>query len=365
MAKKVLVDLNLEQNELQNAVIQNLASDPSNALAGQVYFNTTTGKFRIFDGTNWQEMGSGGGTVTSIGLADGGGLTISDSPVITSGTITVGHTNQITAETTSGIYPIKVDGYGHITEIGTAFDPTDYAELASPAFTGTPTAPTAAAGTNTTQIATTEFVQTAVSDLEGSMHYKGTVSGGTLPSSDVENGDTYKVAEAGTYDGQAAKVGDLFIAVVSGSTVTWTYVPSGDDTGMTSLTAGAGLNTTSDDSSVDGGTITSTGTLYLTKSGVTAGTYNSVTVDKYGRVTAGTEETLISKYAETITGDASATTFTITHNLGSRDVTVQVYDATTNEDVVVDITRTSTSAVTIGFAQAPASTDSYRVVVIG
>jgi hypothetical protein len=36
------------------------------------------------------------------------------------------------------------------------------AGLASPAFTGTPTAPTASGGTNTTQIATTEFVQTAV-----------------------------------------------------------------------------------------------------------------------------------------------------------------------------------------------------------
>ena len=34
------------------------------------------------------------------------------------------------------------------------------APLASPAFTGTPTAPTAAAGTNTTQVATTAFVQT-------------------------------------------------------------------------------------------------------------------------------------------------------------------------------------------------------------
>lgn len=34
--------------------------------------------------------------------------------------------------------------------------------LVSPAFTGTPTAPTAAKGTNTTQIATTEFVKTAV-----------------------------------------------------------------------------------------------------------------------------------------------------------------------------------------------------------
>ena len=42
------------------------------------------------------------------------------------------------------------------------------AALASPAFTGTPTAPTAAAGTNTTQVATTAFVGTAVSALVAS-----------------------------------------------------------------------------------------------------------------------------------------------------------------------------------------------------
>lgn len=39
---------------------------------------------------------------------------------------------------------------------------TSRAPLASPAFTGAPTAPTAAAGTNTTQIATTAFVQGAI-----------------------------------------------------------------------------------------------------------------------------------------------------------------------------------------------------------
>jgi hypothetical protein len=42
------------------------------------------------------------------------------------------------------------------------------APLASPALTGTPTAPTAAAGTNTTQVATTAFVGTAVSNLVAS-----------------------------------------------------------------------------------------------------------------------------------------------------------------------------------------------------
>jgi hypothetical protein len=43
----------------------------------------------------------------------------------------------------------------------TAFVDTSFAKKASPTFTGTPTAPTASAGTNTTQIATTAFVETA------------------------------------------------------------------------------------------------------------------------------------------------------------------------------------------------------------
>ena len=41
----------------------------------------------------------------------------------------------------------------------------DYAPLASPTFTGTPAAPTAAANTNTTQVATTAFVTTALSGI--------------------------------------------------------------------------------------------------------------------------------------------------------------------------------------------------------
>ena len=48
------------------------------------------------------------------------------------------------------------------------------APLVSPTLTGTPTAPTATAGTNTTQIATTAFVQTAVTTYGG--HYVGTSS---------------------------------------------------------------------------------------------------------------------------------------------------------------------------------------------
>jgi len=51
------------------------------------------------------------------------------------------------------------------SKLATSTAASTYAPLASPALTGTPTAPTAAADTNTTQIATTAYVQTEINDL--------------------------------------------------------------------------------------------------------------------------------------------------------------------------------------------------------
>jgi hypothetical protein len=50
-------------------------------------------------------------------------------------------------------------------KLETATAASTYAPLASPALTGVPTAPTAAANTNTTQVATTAYVQTEITDL--------------------------------------------------------------------------------------------------------------------------------------------------------------------------------------------------------
>ena len=57
------------------------------------------------------------------------------------------------------------------------------ADTNSPALTGTPTAPTASAGTNTTQVATTAFVQTALSAAFSTgmiMMWSGTIA--TIPT---------------------------------------------------------------------------------------------------------------------------------------------------------------------------------------
>ena len=57
MARKYLIGINLNRNELQNAVIQPLASAPSSPQAGLVYFDTTLDKFGVYDGTQWVYMG--------------------------------------------------------------------------------------------------------------------------------------------------------------------------------------------------------------------------------------------------------------------------------------------------------------------
>jgi hypothetical protein len=71
----------------------------------------------------------------------------------------------------------------------------------------------------------------------------------------------------------------------------------------------------------------------------------------------------VKRYAVSI-GDGSATSYTVTHNLASRDVHVTVYNASTYDEVITDVTHATTNTLTIVFATAPAS-NAYRVVVVG
>jgi hypothetical protein len=62
-------------------------------------------------------------------------------------------------------------------------------------------------------------------------------------------------------------------------------------------------------------------------------------------------------------GDNSSTSIAVTHNLGTRDVNVQVYrNSTPWDSILCDVERNSTSQVTLKFAVAP-TTSEYRVVV--
>lgn len=192
---------------------------------------------------------------------------------------------------------------------------TTYAKLASPALTGTPTAPTAAAGTNTDQIATTKFVKTAIDNLPEPMLFKGTVGEGgtitTLPAAAAANeGFTYKAITAHASSTNpvypAYKVGDTLIS--NGSA--WTVIPSGDEPSgtVTTVTPGTGLTTTNLNPGSNGDAITGSGTIGLANTAVTAGSYGPsanatpgygntfnvpyFTVDAQGRLTAASTKTV-------------------------------------------------------------------------
>lgn len=104
----------------------------------------------------------------------------------------------------------------------------------SVALTGTPTAPTAANGTNTTQIATTAFVNNTLTYAKA-MTFKGTLgTNGTVTALPASHnaGDTYRVITAGTWAGKTCVAGDLIICVNTGTTATdtdWTSVETNED----------------------------------------------------------------------------------------------------------------------------------------
>jgi hypothetical protein len=94
--------------------------------------------------------------------------------------------------------------------------------------------------------------------------------------------------------------------------------------------------------------------------GFAIGAGNGIVV---GTNTISVDATLVArKYSTTLS--TSATSYTVTHNLGTLDVHVQVYEVSTGEEVIADNVRATTSTVTIGFASAPTA-NAYRVVVIG
>lgn len=240
-----LTNINLNRNQIQNAVMHPLAVAPENATEGQVYYNSTDKLLYVYNGSAWAAVGkvtsvnnkTGAVTLTQDDIGDGStyvrthnDFTTALKTLLQNTPLAIANAYNETASYAVGDYTIK-DGllYQCNTPIGsggeawtaghwTQVKVTDiFAPLASPALTGTPTAPTAAAGTNTTQIATTEFVTAAIAALGNAMSFKGIVnSASDLPTAHTA-GWVYKVGTAGIYAGVTCEVGDTIICVTTGS----------------------------------------------------------------------------------------------------------------------------------------------------
>lgn len=110
-------------------------------------------------------------------------------------------------------------------------------------------------------------------------------------------------------------------------------------------------------------TLLSGSTSYLTKTG-------GLAVNKSDLETALVADGFPKKYAEdngSLSSSGGVCTWTVTHNLSTKDVTVQVYEVAADyAQVEVDVQHTSTSAVTLKInSGSTISANTYRVVVIG
>ena len=56
MSHKLLTNLDLNHNQLINALVENLAVAPESPQVGQIYFNTQESKFKVYDGQTWQTL---------------------------------------------------------------------------------------------------------------------------------------------------------------------------------------------------------------------------------------------------------------------------------------------------------------------
>lgn len=264
-------------------------------------------------------------------------------------------TGTITGVSVNGT-SVATSGVANITSVP--------ASILSGAIPSAVTATTQSASDNSTKLATTAFVKTAIDNLPEPMVFKGSLgTGGTVTALPVDGsatvGDTYKVITAGTYASKAAKVGDTFICLTKTSSAnTWELIPSGDEPSgtVTSITLKATSPIAIDSSSA----ITASGTRTLShaNSGVTAGTYRSVTVNATGHVTAGTNPTTLSGYGIT---DAKIDNGVIT--LGSETITPLTASSTLDATKVSGTLPTSTYTDTKNTA---GSTDSSsKLFLIG
>ena len=199
MAKKnLLVDLDFNQNEVQNVVIQNLASAPATPKEGQQYWNTADKKWYIYDGTNWVDATNQGEVLTfsSPLVKTGTNVTINTSSNTGLGAIRIATDAEVTAGTSEllAVNPkqlaTKVTANAAITA-GTATKITYDSK-------GLVTAGTSLSASDIPDISATYVPQTAVGAASGvaSLDSSGKVPASQLPSFVDDVVDAYIVSGA-------------------------------------------------------------------------------------------------------------------------------------------------------------------------
>lgn len=224
---------------------------------------------------------------------------------------------------------------------------------------------------NDTTLPTSAAVKAYVDDsVAGGLVYQGGYNASTntpdleTPTAGtVKQGFTYTVTADGLFFDEQVRVGDILIAEVDDPSAIgdWTTAQNNIDladattVGLGNVAVGTGL-----DVSYSGGT----GTITIDASEFTQADGDEVVAYKTGSnaLVRMSFSSLADALADTRSYAVTVSdTATVTHNLGTTDVIVQLFDVVTGETVYADIDRTGTNTISVIFATTP--TNNIRVLV--
>lgn len=423
MAINFLNGINLNQNELIKARIENQPNNSAagTGVEGQLYYDTTADVLKVWAAGAWVEVGGGVITVTTgnPNTITIGGTAANPTVAANTAAVSNGSLNLVTGD---AVYDF-VTGLGYVESVssansyfintaitGTAADPIITASLSA---TGTPDntkylrgdntwSPISGIysfyvsdGTSSSQVSnadtvtfngTTNEVTVAQSNkvvtiglpndvtLVGELTVNGTGQSSfagqvTIPATPVANTDAASKAYVdastagalvfqGGYDAATntpnldspptgtIKKGFMWTVTVDGLFFT-EQVRAGDSLIAKSDSPQALSDWTTVQSNTDLATLTTVGL-----GNVNAGSGINVS---YSNGTA-TVSSTTTMFAATISASGS-----VTHNFGTKDVIIQLYDTVTFDTVYADSIRTTNNSVTITFASAP--TNPIRVLV--
>lgn len=369
MALNFLNNIDLNKNQVQNGVIHVLGTAPLNPVEGQIYYNSTDKRLYFFDATNWIDAS---GDIKSVTTTTGGQIGITDpngpnpSIAIVTGAVTSGGTAlatgaQIYTYVSSAISNIAFTISGTANEVevtnGTAIGDGDTVTIGLP---------------NDVTIGN-DLTVTNDLDVDGNVTL-GTTTANTvnIAGSTVIGGDLTVQGTTTSVNSNVVNIGDNIITL------------NADETGSPTQDAGIEIergtaanrsliwNETSDEweiqqasgnyeriatyaDSVEDVTVQSAAGSGITVTETLSGTDNRIK-------TYDLELVLTDFTYKTSIGNGSSLTYQVTHNFGTRDVIVQLYDASSYDTVYADVERTTTNYVTISFAAAPTTND-IRVLI--
>lgn len=406
--------------ELLNVRFQLLASDPSSPSEAWVYWNSVAHELRVYDGSNWIGLGTPGSSITDVAIATANGFagTSDSDPSTPTLTITTtitgllkGNGTAISAATsgtdyapaTSGTAILKGNGSGGFSSAAAG---TDYAAATTgtngqiPVVNGsggwgtsmTFDNDTTLAADSATRVPSQHAVKTYIDAIAQGLDFKRSVraistTNVTLASA-VENGDSFGGVtlatgdEVGLFGQSSAAENGLYVVNASGAPTrrddanasgeigkgAIVYVESGTSAGQLWVCSATGATPWVPGSS------TSTWTQFAGAADIVAGagltkTGNTLDVGAGTGITVNANDvavdtSVVVRKSSGLIGNGASTSIAYTHNLGTKDVTYSIRDASTDEFVECDVVSTSTTQITFTFATAPAS-NAYRVVVHG